>query len=51
MPAPQQFLEFIDANANNFIKRLADAVAIPRSFLLLSRDMLFVTLIVVDVIC
>ncbi|KAL5520720.1 hypothetical protein ACEPAF_2722 [Sanghuangporus sanghuang] len=29
MPAPRQFLNYVDANANNFIKRLADAVAIP----------------------
>ncbi|KAH8112256.1 CNDP dipeptidase [Phellopilus nigrolimitatus] len=29
MPAPKQFLEFIDTNANKFIQRLADAVAIP----------------------
>ncbi|KAL5514761.1 hypothetical protein ACEPAG_2077 [Sanghuangporus baumii] len=29
MPAPKQFLDYVDANANNFIKRLADAVAIP----------------------
>lgn len=30
MPAPSQFLEYVDSNANKFIKRLADAVAIPR---------------------
>ncbi|KAI5120388.1 hypothetical protein M0805_000168 [Coniferiporia weirii] len=29
MPAPTKFLDFVDANADRFIKRLADAVAIP----------------------
>ncbi|EDR10617.1 glutamate carboxypeptidase [Laccaria bicolor S238N-H82] len=29
MPAPQEFLSFVDTNANAFIKRLAEAVAIP----------------------
>ncbi|EJD05311.1 CNDP dipeptidase [Fomitiporia mediterranea MF3/22] len=29
MPAPSQFLGYVDANAEKFIKRLADAVAIP----------------------
>jgi len=29
MPAPAAFLEFIDKNADAFIKRLAAAVAIP----------------------
>lgn len=31
MSAPAQFLDFIDKNADKFIQRLADAVAIPRS--------------------
>jgi len=30
MPAPQQFLQYIDDNADSFIKRLGEAVAIPR---------------------
>jgi hypothetical protein len=29
MPAPIEFLEFIDKNSDAFIKRLAAAVAIP----------------------
>lgn len=29
MPAPAEFLSYIDSNADAFIKRLADAVAIP----------------------
>ena len=29
MPAPVEFLNYIDSNADAFIKRLADAVAIP----------------------
>ncbi|TFL03837.1 CNDP dipeptidase [Pterulicium gracile] len=29
MPAPKQILEFVDTNADAFIKRLAEAVAIP----------------------
>ncbi|KAF9453338.1 glutamate carboxypeptidase [Macrolepiota fuliginosa MF-IS2] len=29
MPAPPEFLKYVDDNANNFIQRLADAVAIP----------------------
>ncbi|KAF9045441.1 hypothetical protein BJ165DRAFT_1477418 [Panaeolus papilionaceus] len=29
MPAPQEFLNYIDSNAESFIKRLSDAVAIP----------------------
>lgn len=29
MPAPVEFLKFVDANADAFIKRLAEAVAIP----------------------
>ncbi|EPQ54997.1 CNDP dipeptidase [Gloeophyllum trabeum ATCC 11539] len=29
MPAPAKFTEFVDANADKFIQRLADAVAIP----------------------
>ena len=29
MPAPAEFLKYIDGNANAFIKRLAEAVAIP----------------------
>lgn len=28
--APKEFLDFVDSNADAFIKRLADAVAIPR---------------------
>jgi hypothetical protein len=31
MSAPAEFLDFIDKNADKFIQRLADAVAIPRS--------------------
>lgn len=31
MSAPANFIDFIDRNADNFIQRLADAVAIPRS--------------------
>lgn len=30
MPAPGNFIEFIDKNADGFIQRLANAVAIPR---------------------
>jgi hypothetical protein len=30
MPAPATFLGYIDENADRFIQRLADAVAIPR---------------------
>jgi hypothetical protein len=30
MPAPDIFLKYVDENADHFIKRLADAVAIPR---------------------
>lgn len=30
MSTPTKFLEFIDSNADKFIQRLADAVAIPR---------------------
>lgn len=30
MPAPLEFINFIDDNADVFIKRLSDAVAIPR---------------------
>jgi len=30
MPAPPEFINFVDNNANAFIKRLGDAVAIPR---------------------
>ena len=30
MPAPAAFLDFVDKNADKFIGRLADAVAIPR---------------------
>jgi len=30
MPAPSQFIDFVDRNADAFIQRLADAVAIPR---------------------
>ena len=30
MPAPPEFINYIDANAPKFIQRLADAVAIPR---------------------
>src|ERR1700722_11257156 len=30
MPAPSKFLEYINNNADSFIQRLADAVAIPR---------------------
>jgi hypothetical protein len=30
MPSLLKFIQFIDANADKFIKRLADAVAIPR---------------------
>jgi hypothetical protein len=30
MPAPPEFIQFIDNNADAFIKRLSDAVAIPR---------------------
>ncbi|KAG5335580.1 hypothetical protein C0989_000969, partial [Termitomyces sp. Mn162] len=29
MPAPSEFLQFIDSNADGFIQRLSDAVAIP----------------------
>ncbi|TDL20649.1 CNDP dipeptidase [Rickenella mellea] len=29
MPAPPKFLDYVDANADKFIKRLAEAVAIP----------------------
>lgn len=29
MAAPAEFLKYIDDNAESFIKRLADAVAIP----------------------
>lgn len=29
MPAPTQFLSYIDSHADAFIQRLADAVAIP----------------------
>jgi Cys-Gly metallodipeptidase DUG1 len=31
MSAPAKFIDFIDSNADKFIQRLADAVAIPRS--------------------
>ena len=30
MSTPEQFIKFIDDNANKFIGRLAEAVAIPR---------------------
>jgi hypothetical protein len=30
MPAPQEFIDFVDKNAGSFVKRLAEAVAIPR---------------------
>jgi len=30
MAAPKEFLSYIDKNAESFIKRLAEAVAIPR---------------------
>ena len=30
MPVPAAFLGYIDENSDRFIKRLADAVAIPR---------------------
>ena len=30
MAAPSEFLKFIDANANKFVARLGEAVAIPR---------------------
>lgn len=30
MPAPTEFLQFVDQNADAFIQRLSDAVAIPR---------------------
>ncbi len=38
MPAPPEFLKFIDDNAEAFIKRLAEAVAIPRFVLFAFRD-------------
>lgn len=30
MPAPQEFIKYIDDKADAFIQRLSDAVAIPR---------------------
>jgi Cys-Gly metallodipeptidase DUG1 len=30
MAAPSEFLNYVDDNADRFIQRLADAVAIPR---------------------
>ena len=36
MPAPREFVDFVDKNADAFIKRLAEAVAIPRSDMYIS---------------
>jgi Cys-Gly metallodipeptidase DUG1 len=38
MAAPAEFLQYIDTNADAFIQRLADAVAIPSYVFLLVFD-------------
>lgn len=42
MPAPREFLDFVDANADAFIKRLGDAVAIPRYVVSLGSTVLYI---------
>jgi hypothetical protein len=38
MPAPATFLGYVDENADKFIQRLAEAVAIPRLIDKISAD-------------